>query len=107
MAESVTRRSLSSARMSRLPVVLLLACALLLAACGGSDKEKAASTSSASGDSASGGSTGCAKVPAAKPKDVKLPKPTEELKPGKTYVARVLTNCGEFEITLDPKHAPK
>ena len=30
-----------------------------------------------------------------------------ELKAGKTYVARVLTNCGEFEITLDPKRAPK
>ncbi len=36
-----------------------------------------------------------------------LPKPTQELKAGKTYVARVLTNCGEFEITLDPKQAPK
>ena len=39
--------------------------------------------------------------------EAKLPKPTTELKAGKTYVARVLTNCGEFEITLDPKRAPK
>ena len=42
-----------------------------------------------------------------KPKDVKLAKPNDELKKGKTYVARVLTNCGEFEITLDPKRAPR
>ena len=46
-------------------------------------------------------------MPAAKPKDVKVAKPTEKLKKGKTYVARVLTNCGEFDITLDPKRAPR
>jgi peptidyl-prolyl cis-trans isomerase B (cyclophilin B) len=94
--------------MSRLPVpvALLLACALLLAACGGSDKEKPAS-SPASSDSSSSAPTGCEKVPAAKPKDVKLPKPTETLQKGKTYVARVLTNCGEFDITLDPARAPR
>ena len=51
--------------------------------------------------------TGCEKVPAAKPKDVKVAKPTEKLKKGKTYVARVLTNCGEFDITLDPARAPR
>src|SRR4051812_3104937 len=107
MAESGTRRSLSSARMSTLPlpVALLLACALLLAACG--DKEKAASKPTATDTPAAGQDAGCEKVPAAKPKDVKLPKPTAELKKGKTYVARVLTNCGEFDITLDPKRAPR
>jgi cyclophilin family peptidyl-prolyl cis-trans isomerase len=93
--------------MSRLPlpVALLLVCALLLAACGDGDKEKAAS--SATETPAASAAPGCEKVPAAKPKDVKVAKPTAKLKKGKTYVARVLTNCGEFEITLDPARSPR
>jgi cyclophilin family peptidyl-prolyl cis-trans isomerase len=88
--------------MSRLPVpvALLLVCALLLAACGGGGKEKAASAPT---ETSAPAETGCEKVPAAKPKDVKVAKPTAKLKKGKTYVARVLTNCGEFDITLDPR----
>jgi peptidyl-prolyl cis-trans isomerase B (cyclophilin B) len=88
--------------MSRLPlpVALLLVCALLLAACGGDDKEQAASPTETPAPAAE---TGCEKVPAAKPKDIKVAKPTAKLEKGKTYVARVLTNCGEFEITLDPR----
>jgi peptidyl-prolyl cis-trans isomerase B (cyclophilin B) len=91
--------------MSRLPlpVALLLVCALLLAACGG-EKEQASSPTETPAPAAE---TGCEKVPAAKPKDVKVPKPTEKLKKGKTYIARVLTNCGEFDITLDPARAPR
>jgi cyclophilin family peptidyl-prolyl cis-trans isomerase len=93
--------------MSRLPlpVVLLLACVLSLAACGG-EKEKPASKPASSGTPEASAPTGCEKAPAAKPKDVKIAKPTEKLQAGKTYVARVLTNCGEFDITLDPKQAP-
>ena len=88
--------------MSRLPlpVALLLVCALLLAACGGGDKEQASAPTETPAPAAE---TGCEKVPAAKPKDVKVAKPTAKLKKGKTYVARVLTNCGEFDITLDPR----
>jgi peptidyl-prolyl cis-trans isomerase B (cyclophilin B) len=86
-----------------MPVALLLACALLLAACGGDDKEKAATPEPTEAAAA----PGCEKVPAAKPKDVEVTKPTAELDKSKTYVARVLTNCGEFEITLDAKRAPK
>jgi len=86
-----------------MPVALLLVCALLLAACGGDEKEKASSPTETAAPAAE---TGCEKVPAAKPKDVKVAKPTAKLKKGKTYVARVLTNCGEFEITLDPR-APR
>jgi cyclophilin family peptidyl-prolyl cis-trans isomerase len=91
--------------MSRLPlpVALLLVCALLLAACGG-DKEKAATPTETPAPAAE---TGCEKVPAAKPKNVKVAKPTATLKKGKTYVARVLTNCGEFDITLDPARSPR
>jgi cyclophilin family peptidyl-prolyl cis-trans isomerase len=93
--------------MSRLPVpvALLLACALVLAACGGGGKEKTASSPTQTPTPSA--ETGCEKVPAAKPKDVKVPKPTATLEKGKTYVARVLTNCGEFEITLDPDRAPR
>jgi peptidyl-prolyl cis-trans isomerase B (cyclophilin B) len=90
-----------------MPVALLLACALFLAACGGDDEEKAASSPDSTATPAATAAAGCEKVPAAKPKDVKVAKPTTELEKGKTYVARVLTNCGEFEITLDPKRAPR
>jgi peptidyl-prolyl cis-trans isomerase B (cyclophilin B) len=91
--------------MSRLPplVALLLACALLTAACGGGG-EKAASTPKAP---AATPEPACEKVPAPAPKRVKLPKPKTVLDAKKTYVARVLTNCGEFDITLDAKRAPK
>ena len=91
--------------MSGLPplVALLLACALLTAACGGGG-EKAASTPKAP---AATPTPACEKVPAPAPKRVKLPKPTTVLDAKKTYVARVLTNCGEFDITLDAKRAPK
>jgi len=45
---------------------------------------------------------------APKPKDnAKLPKPKEKLAAGKTYVATVSTTCGDFEITLDSKRAPR
>ena len=83
-----------------MPVALLLVCALLLAACGDGGKEKAASSPT---ETPAPAATGCEKVPAAKPKAVKVAKPTAKLKKGKTYVARVLTNCGEFDITLDPR----
>jgi peptidyl-prolyl cis-trans isomerase B (cyclophilin B) len=93
--------------MSRLPlpVALLLACALLLASCGGDDEEKAATPEPT--EAPASAAKGCEKVAAPEPKDVKVDKPTAELDKGKTYVARVLTNCGEFEITLDAKRAPK
>ncbi len=85
----------------------LLACALLLAACGG-QKEKAASKPAATDTPEPAQAAGCEKVP--KPEGrpaVKLPKPTQTLQAGKTYVARVLTSCGEFDLTLDPKRAPR
>ena len=89
-----------------MPVALVLACALLLAACGGSDKEKAATPSATEAPAASA-APGCEKVPAARPKNVKVAEPTEKLQKGKTYVARVLTSCGEFDITLDAARAPR
>ena len=96
--------------MSRLPLPLamLLACALILSACGGKEKEKAASKPAATETAEPAQEAGCEKVAKPQPaNEAKLPKPTTELKAGKTYVARVLTNCGEFEITLDAKRAPR
>src|ERR1051325_1887204 len=94
--------------MSR-PVLLLavLACALGLAACGGSDKKSEAEATSTAPPSPAQ-AAGCEKAEQPKPKaDAKLPKPTEKLQAGKTYVAQVVTSCGEFDITLDAKRAPR
>jgi cyclophilin family peptidyl-prolyl cis-trans isomerase len=41
------------------------------------------------------------------PKQVRLSRPTTTLKPSKTYVATVHTSCGDFQITLDAKRAPR
>jgi peptidyl-prolyl cis-trans isomerase B (cyclophilin B) len=87
-------------------LIAIVACALGLAACGGSDKksETAASTPPPSPAQAAG----CEQVAQPKPKDnAKLPKPKQKLDTGKTYVAQVVTSCGEFDITLDSKRAPR
>ena len=87
-------------------LILVLAGALALGACGGSDSSGGSDESAA----ATGTPTpapACKTVPAPKPKSTKLPKPKETLDRGKTYVATVSTNCGDFQITLDAKQAPK
>jgi peptidyl-prolyl cis-trans isomerase B (cyclophilin B) len=82
-----------------------LAACLALAACGGDDS--AESTPTAEPPSPAEAS-GCEQVEAPAPKeDAKLPKPKERLERGKTYVATVVTSCGDFEITLDSKEAPR
>jgi peptidyl-prolyl cis-trans isomerase B (cyclophilin B) len=92
--------------VSRL-LLLLAVCALLLAACGGSDDKGDATATPDSAQSVQD-ETGCQAVSDPGPKDVgKLPKPKEKLSASKTYVATVSTNCGDFEITLDSKRAPK
>jgi cyclophilin family peptidyl-prolyl cis-trans isomerase len=88
--------------------MLALACCALLAAagCGGDDEEPAGSAA-APEDTGGEQATGCEDARRAAPKDVKLKKPKAKLHPGKTYVATVRTNCGDFEITLDAERAPK
>jgi peptidyl-prolyl cis-trans isomerase B (cyclophilin B) len=68
----------------RLILVCLLACGLLVAGCGGDDSSSSSADQSASS------------TPSGPPK----------LDAGKTYVATVSTNKGDFEMTLDPKQAP-
>jgi len=94
--------------MSRLGLLaLLLALVLGVAACGGGDDSASESTPEAAPPSAAE-TAGCEQVEAPTPKDdAKLPKPKEKLKAGGTYVATVVTSCGEFKIALDAKQAPR
>ena len=101
--------------MPRLLTVLLTCLLIAVAGCGGDDEEAdagAAATATATAtatpeDTGGEQGSGCEKVAQPKPKKVKLAKPKERLDPSKTYVATVSTNCGDFEITLDGKRAPK
>jgi peptidyl-prolyl cis-trans isomerase B (cyclophilin B) len=83
------------------PLAVLLL--LTLAGCGGSAKPKA---TAARPTATRQPSTGCQKAPQAPAQDETLPKPHTRLARGKTYVATVKTNCGSFQITLDPRRAP-
>jgi peptidyl-prolyl cis-trans isomerase B (cyclophilin B) len=89
-------------------LVVSFACALLVAACGGDDDgggDEAAATPAPTEEAAP---AGCEAAEAPEPKgEGDLPKPKGRLAAGKTYVATVSTNCGDFEITLDPERAPK
>jgi peptidyl-prolyl cis-trans isomerase B (cyclophilin B) len=93
--------------MLRARVLIVLAgAALALGACGGDDD------SGGSGEAAAtptpGAAPTCRPAQKPKPKSVGKPaKPKETLDPAKTYVATVSTNCGDFQITLDAKQAPK
>jgi peptidyl-prolyl cis-trans isomerase B (cyclophilin B) len=95
------------------PVAALLACLCLLAAgCGGGgakdDKPSSSGAESTPAQAAPPEANGCGKASQAQPKDVgAISKPTKKLDPKKTYVATVSTSCGDFQITLDAKRAPK
>jgi cyclophilin family peptidyl-prolyl cis-trans isomerase len=94
--------------MPRPPLALLLACVLAVSACGGGGSDsKSKDRGGTPTPAASQTSTGCEKVDKPAPKSVKLPKPTTELDPAKTYLATVTTSCGDFQITLDAKRAPR
>ena len=98
--------------MTRLPLrlfALLTALAMcgLVAACGGDDEEKAQPTPTEAPPSPAE-TSGCESVEAPQPKKgADLPKPKQRLDRAKTYVATVVTTCGDFEITLDAKRAPR
>jgi peptidyl-prolyl cis-trans isomerase B (cyclophilin B) len=88
-------------------LVVCLGFAVLVVACGEDDEPstESAATPAATEEAAP---TGCEAADAPEPKGERnLPKPKETLDPAKTYVATVSTNCGDFEITLDAKRAPK
>src|SRR4051794_9899825 len=91
--------------MSRLPLGLGLGLLLLVSACGGGSKpsESTATPDATTSQTASG----CESVSKPPAKSVKLPKPKTQLAASQTYVATVSTSCGDFQITLDAKRAPK
>ena len=88
-------------------LILCLACVVLVAACG-EDDDPAGETAATPTPTEEAAPAGCetAEVPKPKPEG-NLKNPKERLDPAKTYVATVSTNCGDFEITLDAKRAPK
>jgi peptidyl-prolyl cis-trans isomerase B (cyclophilin B) len=92
--------------MSRLPLGLCLALVLCVSACGGGSDAKSEGTATPAATTSQTAS-GCQSVSKPAPKTVKLPKPKTQLSPGRTYVATVSTSCGDFQITLDAKRAPK
>ena len=82
---------------------MLLLLSLVVASCGGDS-----SSDEESSTDAPGAASGCEAVDAPDPKgEGDLPKPKAKLDRSKTYVATVSTNCGDFEITLDAKQAPR
>jgi peptidyl-prolyl cis-trans isomerase B (cyclophilin B) len=92
--------------MLRLPVVFLMIACVLFAGCGEDDQDSGASAGATPEPTAA--APGCEAADAPEPKgEGKLRNPKERLEPGRTYVATVSTNCGDFEITLDPKDAPR
>jgi peptidyl-prolyl cis-trans isomerase B (cyclophilin B) len=87
-------------------LALLLALALLVAACGEDDSSNGAAATPAATEEAA--PAGCQGAEEPTPKgEGELSKPKGRLDASKTYVAIVSTNCGDFEITLDAKQAPK
>ena len=88
--------------MARLAIVFL--CAMALAACGGDDSP--ADESEATPPPAT--AAACEAADAPEPKgEGDLANPKARLDRSKTYVATVSTNCGDFEITLDARQAPR
>jgi peptidyl-prolyl cis-trans isomerase B (cyclophilin B) len=78
-------------------VTLLGVAALIVASCGGGGGEDETESSLPSG---------CQSVEKPAPKQVKLRRPKAITSPGSVN-ATVETSCGSFEITLDPRRAPK
>jgi cyclophilin family peptidyl-prolyl cis-trans isomerase len=86
--------------MARLTALLLL-CALLVGACGDDSSDESAARLKPP-------AAACDPVEAPEPKgEGDLARPKARLDRSKTYVATVSTNCGDFEITLDPKQAAR
>jgi cyclophilin family peptidyl-prolyl cis-trans isomerase len=78
--------------------------ALALGACGSTTKPANTATSPA----ASGASAACPKLAQPAPRGPqRLHKPTLRLDPAKRYTARLQTSCGEFDIALDVRRAPR
>jgi peptidyl-prolyl cis-trans isomerase B (cyclophilin B) len=91
------------------PVATLACLALLAAGCGSHKAAPAGGAKATKTPTSVAVQEGsCTKVPKPGPKhEPKLSKPATKLDPKKTYVATVATSCGDFQIRLDAKRAPK
>jgi peptidyl-prolyl cis-trans isomerase B (cyclophilin B) len=106
-------------RPYRRPRAALLAGAAVLglAGCGSSSSSTSSITVGASEPASTATATtattaalpsGCHAVAAPRPKGPQhLVKPTLQLDPARTYVVKMTTNCGEIDIQLDVRRAPR
>jgi cyclophilin family peptidyl-prolyl cis-trans isomerase len=102
----------------RRALVVLLATGLL-AGCGSSSASKTGTTAATSASSAAttppttstpaaAAPAGCQAATAPQPRGPQhLAAPTQRLDPARTYVVTLTTNCGNIQIQLDVKRAPK
>ena len=114
LAPMLRSRSARRSRALWLPGVVL---ALVLAACGSSSTTTSSSVAanasarvatSASATGTAGLPAGCHEVAAPPPKGPQhLEAPTTRLDPAKSYAVKLVTNCGEIDIALSVKQAPK
>jgi peptidyl-prolyl cis-trans isomerase B (cyclophilin B) len=88
--------------MRTLTVVLACLLLALAGACGEDEAPEVVAPEDTGGEQ----QTGCAAVQAPPAKDAELRRPRARLRAGTTYVATVVTSCGEFEITLAARRAP-
>lgn len=98
--------------MRRLLLLLALTASFAAAGCGSEDETPATGGTDRPAEEATpegaAAQAGCEEAEAPAAKDVgELKKPSLRLDAGKTYVAKVQTSCGDFEITLDAERAPK
>jgi peptidyl-prolyl cis-trans isomerase B (cyclophilin B) len=98
--------------MSRRLAALALVAVLGAVGCG-DDKSKpkkpaATTTSTAAAAPPATTSAGCTKVAEPKPRgEQHLPRPTQTLSASKRWTVKFETNCGDIEIRLDVRRAPK
>jgi cyclophilin family peptidyl-prolyl cis-trans isomerase len=107
-------RAMLTSRSARIPllVLILLAAALLLAACGGDDGENTGSSNSedetaeVSDDESSDAASDGASEDVAARNDSYDEAPKLKLDPKETYVVKLETTKGDFEIAVDQEAAP-
>src|SRR3954452_4007473 len=97
--------------MPRRIALLAALSALAAAGCGGGDSKPEKTTPAATTTAAAAPQTtsaGCTKVAEPQPRGPQhLSKPKQTLDASKRWVLKLDTNCGEIDILLDVKHAPK
>ena len=99
---------MAEARRLLVAALLALSLAASMAACGGEDEEPEATTTEAAATAPAAEAGSCRSVgqPDPKPDGGQEP-PVGALDADKTYRLVIVTNCGEFTITLDQAKAPK